>query len=315
MVLAAIALAAGCGGKKVKTVSDSPHTRQFPMVSVPSVSTSDQSNLEFVAEHYWDRYLDPASKGWLCDSNFTAGVQNDELEKNVGNYTTVIGMIPLAEAQKDVDNFFTQIENYQRADSSSNVFSKLTALISRYLYDPNSPVRSEDLYLPFVKRLSESEFVPSELRGAFAYDAKMCSINQIGTPAADFTFTELNGRRRSLYSIKAEWTLLFFSNPGCPSCKHIIEALSADSHVQDMISSGKLAVVNVYIDQDIDEWKSYAKNYPSSWHSGYDQTYSIRSGQTYNVRAIPSLYILDSEKKVQMKDAPEDKILLALSQL
>ena len=35
----------------------------------------------------------------------------------------------------------------------------------------------------------------------------------------------------------------------------------------------------------------------------------IRSDHLYDVRAIPSLYLLDSQKRVLMKDAPEDKVL------
>ena len=35
----------------------------------------------------------------------------------------------------------------------------------------------------------------------------------------------------------------------------------------------------------------------------------------YNVRAIPSLYILDKDKRVIMKDAPETKVLAFLKWL
>ena len=80
-------------------------------------------------------------------------------------------------------------------------------------------------------------------------------------------------------------------------------------------ASGKLAVVNVYIDSDVDEWREYAVNYPSSWLSGYDQSYTIRTDVTYNVRAIPSLYLLDAEKRVIMKDAPQDKVLSFISNI
>ena len=32
----------------------------------------------------------------------------------------------------------------------------------------------------------------------------------------------------------------------------------------------------------------------------------------YNVRAIPSLYLLDRDKTVLLKDAPEDRVFAAL---
>ena len=94
-----------------------------------------------------------------------------------------------------------------------------------------------------------------------------------------------------------------------------IDGLTGDPRITGKISSGKLAVVNVYIDSDVDEWREYAVNYPSSWLSGYDQSYTIRTDVTYNVRAIPSLYLLDAEKRVIMKDAPQDKVLSFISNI
>ena len=75
-----------------------------------------------------------------------------------------------------------------------------------------------------------------------------------------------------------------------------------------MQASGRLAVVNVYIDQELDKWREYAAGYPSGWISGYDHNYIIRTDQLYSVRAIPSLYLLDSSKNVILKDAPQDKV-------
>ncbi len=313
-LLAAAFLSAACGSKSVRTPA--PQTRQFPMALVPTAISDDAMRLSYMADHYWDEFFKPVPENvWLRDSTHTEGVGDEELEQNVGNYVTFLSYIPVSEAQNDVDRFFTQLETFQKADTASNAFSKLVSLICRYLYDPNSPARNEDLYLPFVKRLASSSLTDPAMRPIYEYEAKLCSMNRYGTPAADFTFTDLAGRVRSLYSVKAEWTLLFFSNPGCPSCRHIIEALEKDAHVTEMISDGRLAVVNVYIDQDLPEWKAYAGNYPADWYTGYDQSYKIRTDQSYNVRAIPSLYLLDSEKKVLMKDAPEEKVIAAIDNL
>jgi len=65
----------------------------------------------------------------------------------------------------------------------------------------------------------------------------------------------------------------------------------------------------------LDKWREYASVYPKNWYNGYDQSYIIRSDVTYNVRAIPSLYVLDSEKKVIMKDAPVEVVIPYLDNL
>ena len=95
----------------------------------------------------------------------------------------------------------------------------------------------------------------------------------------------------------------------------IIEMLKGEQIVSDMVSSGFLAVVNVYIDEDIQAWMDYMPIYPTEWHNGFDQDQAVRTEGLYSVRAIPSLYLLDNEKRVILKDAPEDKMMNHLMNL
>ena len=75
------------------------------------------------------------------------------------------------------------------------------------------------------------------------------------------------------------------------------------------IQAGDFAVVNVYIDEDLAAWRAYAPSYPSSWLCGYDPDGLVRSDRIYNVRAIPSLYLLDADKRILMKDAPVERVI------
>ena len=240
----------------------------------------------------------------------------DEVEKAFGTYVTLLERgSGIDFGRKAMAGFFDKVEKFEAADTSTNVFEFFEEMVPKYLYDPNSPVRNEDLYLPYVSRLAVSDYVDPDMKPAYDHDAQMCSLNMIGSPAADFTFTDLGGKRHTLYGVKAETTLLFFTNPGCPACKEIIESLTSDGKIAALVASGRLAVVNVYIDEELDKWRENASVYPKNWYNGYDQSYIIRSDVTYNVRAIPSLYVLDSEKKVIMKDAPVENVLPYLDNL
>ena len=42
---------------------------------------------------------------------------------------------------------------------------------------------------------------------------------------------------------------------------------------------------------------------PAHWINGYDPAGIIRGENLYFVRAIPSIYLLDAEKRILMKDA------------
>ena len=94
----------------------------------------------------------------------------------------------------------------------------------------------------------------------------------------------------------------------------IINVLKGDPYVSEMIADGRLAVVNVYIDEDIAEWRSYMPIYPDEWYNGFDPDLAIRTEVLYDVRAIPSLYVLDEDKTVLMKDAPENNVFAFLQQ-
>lgn len=186
--------------------------------------------------------------------------------------------------------------------------SLMIETVNSYLYDTESPYRNEELYLPFVQGLATSEFTPDHIRAGYIDDALMCSINRIGRAAEDFDMETLDGQRLHLYGIKAEYTLLMFSNPDCQACEDITDILKSDKHILGLIESGKLALVNMFIDEELDVWRAAASTYPEAWYNCFDPIPVIRENRVYNVRAIPTLYILDKDKKVVLKDAPFEKI-------
>ena len=300
-----------CGGRSQDAVSA---PRQFPSATVPGVITDRAEAAEYMAEHFWDEFTDTSSV-FACDSALVNGVRQGDLEQAFSDYAGILEMVDLKQAEASVKRLYERIESFERRDTSTNVFEAVAALAERYLYDPNSPLRNEDFYLPFVEGLSGYEGFSEVERAVYGYTVQMCSLNRTGEKAADFEFSDKNGNIRSLYGIEAGYTLLFFSNPGCEACKSIINALESDPAVDRLISEKKLAVANIYIDEDIASWYSCMPIYPDNWYNGYDPNLIIRTDLLYNVRAIPSLYLLDCDKRVIMKDAPEPRVLSYIASL
>lgn len=322
---AVVTLAAACGGRGGKNAGGTGEVRAFPQVSVPAMVETSEERAEYAALHYFDAFTKVENAGgnasgnragktvkYLCDSTHIAGVPSEQVEQAFATWCGLLDMVPMEIAEKAVARLFSKVETCELADTSSNIFERVGEIVDKYLYDPNSPMRNEDFYRPFVEARSHSELVSPEARAAAAVTARNCSLNKVGTKAADFSFSDSRGRSYTLYGIKAETTLLFFSNPGCNACKSIIEALKAYPEMEPMIASGELAVLNIYIDEDLGEWYNYMPIYPTSWYNGYDPNYAIRTDRLYDVRAIPSLYLLSRDKTVLMKDAPTEKILPAI---
>lgn len=290
------------GGKQQKA----PSTRAFPKVEAPVMIENPQERLEYIVLHFWDGF----SKGdYPTDSLIIKGVKKADVESQMGVFATLVREVPLPVGQKAMVGLFNC------ASSSPDAFGPMVELTSRYFFDPNSPVRNEALYLPFVERLAASPLVKPEMKGAYEWDARMCALNRPGTVAADFRFIDTAGRSRTMHGIKSEYILLIFGNPDCNACRELVAEMSASPEISALESSGRLKVVDIYIDQEIDEWKQKAASYPKHWINGYDPTFIIRQDLIYNVRAIPSIYLLDAEKRVILKDAPEEYALQVLSSL
>ena len=296
-------LVLGCGGNGKKARVQSAGPRSFPKVAIPEAYTDDSDRLDYSGTHYWDAYLEGEG---ATDSLCILGVRRDELEQALANYIALLGMEPLPKACKDMESFFDGISAVQQRDTASQFYTAITQTVASYLYDPNSPLRDEDLYLPFVQGLAESPFTREDMRPAYRFEAMMCAICPKGSIAPDFTARRADGSSFTLHSVKAPYTLLFFSNPGCQACREIVERISAS--YGDLVAKGTMAVVNIYIDDELDAWREYVSNYPREWYSGYDYKHVIRDEILYNVRAIPSLYLLDSSKHILGKDIPFERL-------
>ena len=276
--------------------------------------TEPQERALYALNHFWDRFTD-TTRMYACDSLTVNGVAVEEVESQMGLFATLLGQQPLDAGAQAVARLYERADAFERKFPDSNVFEELGRLTRHYLYDPNSPVRNEDLYFPFVDRLGRSDLIDNGYRMGYEWDARMCSLNRVGTKAADFSFTDTRGRVRTLYGVKAERTVLIFGNPGCQACQEIMEDMESTPEVAALIASGRLQVVDIYIDQEIDDWKAHIPDYPASWINGYDHGYSIRTDLIYSVRGIPSIYLLDAEKTVLMKDATPERVLTALANL
>lgn len=309
---ASVLIMAGCGGntKKAETFNALP----FPDAIPPAMMEDEKDRAEYMVLHWWDGITDP-SRTYPCDTTFVSGVRKEDVEQKFANWTNVLGMVDMSVVGKSMGRLYERAAACEKKDTSSNVFETFTDLVGKYLYDPNSPLRNEDHYAFYASRLATSDLIEPVMQGKYAREVRLAALNRIGTKAADFRFTDNKGRTHTLYGIKAELTLLFFSNPGCGACKDIIDVLNGDSVISGLIAEGVLKVLNIYIDEDLEAWRSYMPIYPEVWYNGFDPDMVIRGETLYNVRAIPSLYILDRDKTVLMKDAPEARVFEFLSQV
>lgn len=307
----ALVSACKCSGHDEDVTPSENTSVAFPYVNPPAM-LSDDNVAVYCAGHYWDRFACP-SWNHPTDSVMIRGVAVRDLEQAMSNYIALLKQIPLDIATSCVSDMTEKIICGGETPCQSAGLDSLGRYFERYCYDPNSPVRDEDLYTPYARAMAENAALSCAQRSRYAEQAASSSLNRRGTAATDFGFMYKNGRTGHLSGIKAPMTLIFFSNPGCQACKEIIDVLSTDPGICTMVEKDSLAIVNIYIDEDMAGWLEYMPVYPEKWHNVFDAGHSVREDELYDVRAIPSLYLLDRDKVVLLKDAPQEEIFMALA--
>ena len=292
-ILVTIALAlVACGQKGAKNNDGQKLTNgtatelSFPNIVIPEMVPVDE-RVKFLAEHYWDKF--DFSDTIFCN-------KPDITEQAYANYLDILRYVDPAVAQQSAAQLI------KRAEVDSTMFDYFVMLSDKYLYDPNSPFRNDELLIPTLECIIASPLLDEAEKIRPQAQLDMAQKNRIGQKANDFRYTLHNGRTGRMYSIEADYLLIFINNPDCPACKEIREQICASPMLSEMIERGVMKVLAIYPDEDITAWLNYRHNIPASWINSYDKQLRMRDEELYDLKAIPSLYLLDAEKRVMLKD-------------
>ena len=141
--------------------------------------------------------------------------------------------------------------------------------------------------------------------------AVLARQNNPGRLANNFSYFTVDGSKKQLYGLQAKYTLLFFYNPECDACKVYKDLLRKSALINDRIKKGLLKVLAVYIDQDVSVWKKHLPEMPRAWIHGRDENEYLYKNAVYDLHAIPTIYLLDRNKKVILKDVLDVSVIEA----
>jgi len=285
----------GCsnqGERKRETVSLSADK---PVISI---NDKEQYANEFIRQ-YWDNF----------DYSDSTLIPMLETKKNIIiSYVTELSNATLDSARLAIK------WHLMDAEGSVPMHTYLAEAYKKFFYDPNSPIRDDELYIPVLEHLAASS-ITSEIEKTKAKTEMMqIKKNRVGESATNFLVINSAGKELELYDIDSKNTLLFFYNPGCHACEEIINELQSSVQLNKAVEGNEITVLAVYPDPDIDIWKNYQSNIPRTWINTYDKNQDIIKKRLYSIRAIPTLYLLDSDKKVILKDTDVKKIERYLSE-
>ena len=256
------------------------------------VSAADSTDMFRAASLFWEGF-DYSNPALSADS---AG-----LERAFAAWVSLLTLLPQEQAAPLTGELIA------RGNDAPAMQLRLGELAERYLDDPNSPYRSEELYIPVLEALITAPKIDEAYKMCPRAQLLSAMKNRPGARAADIAYTTGDGGRGRLYGLRAEYTLLLFYNPGCHDCGRVEAHIVRSDVFGSLIASGRLRVLAIYPDEDLAAWKEHLPQMPAEWIVGH-----VPVGRTadspYDLPAIPCLYLLDRNKTVVLKDAPVERI-------
>ena len=268
--------------KKAEPIKSYRFLRVFP----PS-QASDEERHAFMRDHFWDKFD-------FADTLYTTKADTIEMLRVYADYVSnFVGPFNQEPIRKLME----------RASVSKKMFDYFGMLSEKVLHDPNSPYRSDELYIAVLEAQIASPHYDRYEKMAPEYDLQIVRQNRIGHKANDFSYTVANGKSYRMYNVKSDFTIIYFNNPGCTICRDITNAMKESAIITEMVQKGRLKVLAIYPDEQLDEWHKHRADIPSAWINGYDKGTLIDREKLYNVNAIPAIYLLDKQKMVLVKDS------------
>ena len=123
------------GQQTAKTEKEDTTPRTFEMVAVPSMITDPGERAKYLVQHYWDKF----------DFTDTAYIHLPDItEQALTNYIDLMKYVTPEVATSSIKGMM------HKAAADSSFFAHMAGLYEKYLYDPNSPMRDESLYIRIV---------------------------------------------------------------------------------------------------------------------------------------------------------------------
>lgn len=262
------------------------------IASAPQSSKEEQQLLS-----YWDD----------VDFRDTTSVRNPDIgEQQFVDFIAMLPKVSDAVAATAIQSML------KKAEVEEVSFRYYIEKYRHYLYNPNSPMHKEAYYKPVLDYLVRSPKVSDVDKVRYSTLLKLVTQNQVGSVAANFRYLNAKGGYNRLHEGKGNYKLLVFYDPTCSHCAAVLHDLRNSDTVNTFIQKELLEVRAICAVPDRELWKGYQGSIPKNWTNGLDEKGEIIEKGLYNIQAFPTIYLLDKENRVLVKDEPFESILAYL---
>lgn len=270
--------------------------QSFPYPAIPDTLRNVEQRAGYLSEHYWDNYnfadtlllksKEVTEQGFVNFIDILNRFNLDNASKGVAHKDIAQKGITRKDitqkgiAQKDITQkgiaCFTR-----KAFSNAAAKERFENLIEHYFEDQLSPVRNDRVYLIFLEEMKNSPCFDETEKERIAFKIKTTNKNLPGDIAINFKFKDENGKEHQLSDYKDQKVILYFYDPDCENCHEVSAWLKQQT-----------------IPADIKVLKMIADN-----HISY----------MYSLKNMPTIFLLDKENKVILKDCTAQELIENIS--
>lgn len=253
---------------------------KLPVLPVKQLSAKDSLYLQtYAREHFFDNTF-------LSDERM---VYTSTFPARFDRFLKSLSPLPKQELIKLVDKAVKQSEG-------TNELRKYMVGKFAQQFEFTPSAEWDEVYHHIVKKYVEGE--------ATAWDAstlqKVKEVNEIktrlaiGTSFPNLPLTNLSGTEYLLGSVKSDYTVLFFYDPGCSHCRETTPKLTALAQQ----FADKMKVYAVSLDAEEKPWKNFIEEFKTENFINVCDTTRKIEFYKLGVFNYPTLYLLDREKKI-----------------
>lgn len=277
-----------------RPVSDSVEELALPVL--PKDMTDPVSRADYLLAHFWDA---------MDFSDASRGRDRGFMEQNLVNFFSVMPHASAAGRQAGVDSLL------QMASADVDAYKLIMEIAEHYLYESGSPMRDEEMFIPFLNVAVKSAVLSESERIRPRYLLDEALRNRVGTVSADFDMKIRGGSTVEMHKFASgKPTLLMFYDPECDHCAETIEILRTDKVLNRLLGEGRINVLAVYPFGEEYVWLNDPMvKIPAGWTDAFADLSEV---DLYSFPEMPVLYLLDDSGKVVLKDVPVERILDAM---
>jgi len=257
-----------------------------------AVENSDNEVMfNYILKHYWD-FIPVREPHTIYSSAFF-----EKLKHFVG----LLASTNEAEAKQAINRLLT------KAVCNGESYKLIVQLLDKLLNDKTVLTRNENLGIHLLEQAEASYLFSDEEKKGYKKKKALIELNKVGTTAKGLLLETPNKEDLKLSQIHTEYIILYFFDPTNDACKQNTIFLQHNPFISLALTEKRLKILAIYTKNNYEAWHKWAVS-ETKWTHGWDKNNTIKNKNLYDLSTLPTIYLLDKNKKVLMKECNTEQL-------